>query len=154
MLPDYPGIILGDPYQTNLFGQGIILNTKGSDSVGVEPALIDFLHYVPDSTERQISEEKDRRLRRLHEIIETIRESSEMEAAYMKAETREREIIADAKAEGREEGLREGMREAVASLMTTLKLTEEQAMEALKIPESERKEYARLMAEDKKITKI
>ncbi len=150
----------------------IILNTKGTDSAGVEPGLADFLHYVSDSTERQISEQMDDRLRRLHEVIESIRKNSEMEAAYMKAETREREIIEDAKAEGikigqergmkegqkrgmkkgreegmkegREEGIKIGRREAVNELMgylmSTLKLTEEQAMEALKIPKEEWKE--------------
>ncbi len=135
----------------------IILNTKGTDSAGVEPGLIDFLHYVPDSTEGQIPEQSDDRLRRLHEVIESIRESSEMEAAYMKAETREREIIADAKAEGRREGMEEGqkmgMKEgreegrresikiSVENLMSTLKLTREEALDALKIPREEREQY-------------
>ncbi len=139
----------------------IILNTKGTDSAEVEPGLIDFLHYVPDSTEKQIPRQSDNRLRRLHEVIESIRENSEMEAAYMKAETREREIIEDAKAEGMEIGRREGMEEgqkmgmkeghkegreegrresikiSVENLMSTLKLTKEEALDALKIPKTE-----------------
>ncbi len=87
----------------------------------------------------------------------------------MKAETREREIIEDAKAEGMEIGRREGMKEGreigrregikegqmigmkegrreainelMGYLMSTLKLTEEQAMEALKITKEEWEEY-------------
>lgn len=35
-------------------------------------------------------------------MIESIKANSEMEVAYVKAETREREIIADAKQEGKE----------------------------------------------------
>ena len=132
----------------------IILNTKGTDAAGVEPALVDFLHYVPDSDKGKILEQADSRLKRLYEVIESIRKNAEMEAAYMKAETREREIIADAKAEGmkigREEGIKEGMKEgrregikkSIANLMKNLKLTEEQAMEALEISKDERTEYA------------
>lgn len=42
---------------------------------------------------------------------------------------------------GRREAVEIGRREAIENLMDTLNLTEEQAMEALKIPESERKKY-------------
>lgn len=120
----------------------IILNTKGTDAAGVEPALVDFLHYVPDSDKGKILEQADSRLKRLHEVIESIRKNAEMEAAYMKAETREREIIADAKAEGMKIGREEGIRKSIANLMKNLKLTEEQAMEALEISKDERTEYA------------
>ena len=41
-----------------------------------------------------------------------------------------------------EKGIEIGRREAIENLMDTLNLTEEQAMEALKIPESERKKYS------------
>ncbi len=43
---------------------------------------------------------------------------------------------------GRREAVEIGRREAIENLMDTLNLTEEQAMEALKIPESERKKYS------------
>ena len=39
-------------------------------------------------------------------------------------------------------GMEKGRREAIENLMDTLNLTEEQAMEALKIPENERKKYS------------
>ncbi len=119
----------------------------------MEQGLIDFLHYIPDSTERQISGHTDWRLRRLHEVIESLRKNSEMEAAYMKAETREREIIADAKERGWEEGHREGTRECIVkdikSLMKTLNLTASQAMAALQISESEQTEYFPFVGEIK-----
>lgn len=67
-----------------------------------EQSLVDFLHYVESSKAEDMPENCDERLMRLHEVIESIKANSEMEAAYMKAETREREIIADAKQEGRE----------------------------------------------------
>lgn len=56
------------------------------------------IHNMPG---KQLTVRCDKRLRRLHEIIESIRSNSEVEAYYMKSITREQEIIADAKAEER-----------------------------------------------------
>ena len=52
-----------------------------------------------------------------------------------------RELMADSKAEGREETLLN----SIKNLMETLKLTAEQAMDALKIPDSDRKKYVSLL---------
>lgn len=92
---EIPGLELGDE------SIKIILNTKGVNNNEVEQSLIDFLHYISDSTGKQLTVRCDKRLRRLHEIIESIRSNSEVEAYYMKSITREQEIIADAKAEER-----------------------------------------------------
>ena len=78
----------------------IILNTKGTNDAEEDPTLISFLHYVENSSEEVLEESSDLRLKRLHEIIESIRSNAEMEAQYMKGITREREKIADAKAAG------------------------------------------------------
>lgn len=78
----------------------IILNTKGTNDAEEDPTLISFLHYVENSSEEVLEENSDPRLKRLHEIIESIRSNAEMEAQYMKGITREREKIADAKAAG------------------------------------------------------
>lgn len=78
----------------------IILNTKGMNDEEEDSTLINFLHYVENSSEEVLEENSDPRLKRLHEIIESIRSNAEMEAQYMKGITREREKIADAKAAG------------------------------------------------------
>lgn len=78
----------------------IILNTKGTNDAEEDPTLISFLHYVENSSEEVLEGNSDPRLKRLHEIIESIRSNAEMEAQYMKGITREREKIADAKAAG------------------------------------------------------
>lgn len=111
----------------------IILNTKGKNDDEVEKSLVDFLHYIPDSTDRRISDSSDERLRRLHEIVESIRTNSEMEAAYMKAETREREIIADAKKEGYEEGHQEGRIESIFELLEELGRIPEEIREQIQL---------------------
>ena len=78
----------------------IILNTKGMNDEEEDSTLINFLHYVENSSEEVLEGNSDPRLKRLHEIIESIRSNAEMEAQYMKGITREREKIADAKAAG------------------------------------------------------
>ena len=50
-------------------------------------------------------------------------------------------LLEDGKAIGIEKGIEIGILKSIKSLMETLKLTEEQAMEALKIPEAERTKY-------------
>lgn len=77
----------------------IILSTKGKNDSEVEKSLVDFLHYVESSNSKNISENCDERLKHLHKVLQAIKANSKMEAVYMKAETRERLIIADAKAE-------------------------------------------------------
>ena len=52
-----------------------------------------------------------------------------------------RELMADSKAEGREETLLN----SIKNLMETLKLTAEQAMDALKIPDDDRKKYVSML---------
>ena len=49
--------------------------------------------------------------------------------------------MADSKAEGREETLLN----SIKNLMETLKLTAEQAMDALKIPDDDRKKYVSML---------
>ena len=56
-----------------------------------------------------------------------------------------RELMADSKAEGREEGREETTLNSVKNLMETLKLTAEQAMDALKIPDDDRKKYVSML---------
>ena len=58
---------------------------------------------------KSIDSEKvcDKRLRKLHENVQIIKENAEMEAEFMKAEERERQI----REEGMKEGIKKGMRE-------------------------------------------
>ena len=67
-------------------------------------------------------------------------------------EYKEEEVMELFKEDGRKEGMKEGMKEgkeatrisSIRSLMETLHLTTEQAMDALKIPQDERHKYASL----------
>ena len=64
-------------------------------------------------------------------------------------EEKERKAKDDGKKEGIKEGKKEGKKEAtitnISSMMETLKLTAKQAMDALKIPESEQQSYMKML---------
>lgn len=53
--------------------------------------------------------------------------------------------IARGLAQGLERGLETGTLNAIRNLMETMKLTAEQAMEALKVPEAEKVKYAEML---------
>lgn len=50
--------------------------------------MIDFLHYVSDSSSVDLEKVCDKRLQKLHANVQIIKDSAEMEAEFMKAEER------------------------------------------------------------------
>ena len=54
---------------------------------------------------------------------------------------REMEIREEGRAEGREEGMENTRVESIRNIMDTLKMTAQQAMEALKIPSADQSKY-------------
>ena len=95
---EFPGLSLGDECRK------IVLNTKGENDEEEERSLIDFLHYIEQSSEENLPEGCDDRLKELHKKILHIKSSEEMEVTYMKPEERERLIKEEGRTEGRAEG--------------------------------------------------
>ena len=91
---EIPDLVMGDECSK------IILNTKGESEAGVDRALIDFLHYVEKSSEENVPEDCDERLKHLHKKIHQIKMSEEIGVSYMKMEERDRLIRAEGRAEG------------------------------------------------------
>ena len=91
---EIPDLVMGDECSK------IILNTKGESEAGVDRALIDFLHYVEKSSEENVPEDCDERLKHLHKKMHQIKMSEEMGVSYMKMEERDRLIRAEGRAEG------------------------------------------------------
>ena len=91
---ELPDLVMGDECSK------IILNTKGESEAGVDRALIDFLHYVEKSSEENVPEDCDERLKHLHKKIHQIKMSEEIGVSYMKMEERDRLIRAEGRAEG------------------------------------------------------
>lgn len=75
---------------------------EGENDSEVEQPLVDFLHYVENSSPKNVPEDCDERLLHLHRIVEQIKANEQMGVTYMKMEERDRQI----KEEGREEGER------------------------------------------------
>ena len=91
---EVPDLVMGDECQK------IILNTKGKNDHEVEKTLADFLHYVEKSSDENVPEDCDERLKHLHKKIHKIKMSEEMGVSYMKMEERDRLIRAEGRAEG------------------------------------------------------
>ena len=70
----------------------IILNTKGTNDDEVEKSLVDFLHYVDHSSEENVPDDCDERLKHLHKKIYEIKSNEQMGVSYMKMEERDRLI--------------------------------------------------------------
>lgn len=104
---EVPGLVIGDGCKR------IILNTKGRNDKEVEPALIEFLHYVEESTDERARLGCDERLGHLHEIIKSIKASEQMGVTYMKMEERDRQIRESGEKAGLEKGLEKGARAAI-----------------------------------------
>ncbi len=121
-----PDLIMGDGCTK------CILNTKGKIKKDVEPSLIDFLHYVSDSKSVDLEKVCDKRLQKLHENVQLIKDSAEMEAEFMKAEERERQIRDDGMKEGIKKGIKEGMKEYDRFMKLTQKLLSDKKYDELK----------------------
>ena len=105
---EVPELVMGDECQK------IILNTKGKNDHEVEKALVDFLHYVEKSSEENVPEDCDERLKHLHKKIHQIKMSEEIGVSYMKMEERDRLIRDEGLRRGRAEGRAEGKAELIS----------------------------------------
>ena len=135
---EVPDLVMGDECQK------IILNTKGKNDHEVEKALVDFLHYVEKSSDENVPEDCDERLKHLHKKIHKIKMSEEMGVSYMKMEERDR-LIRD---EGLRRGRAEGRAEGKAELISIIRKKASRGMAAADIAdwlETERGEVERIL---------
>jgi hypothetical protein len=103
----------------------------------VERSLVDFLHYIEHSTDANIPEDCDERLKHLHQITKQIKASEQIGVSYMTMEERDRQIredgylagVADGEENGRREGRTQG--EARFAKLTELLLAENKQEELL-----------------------
>ncbi|XCP85249.1 Rpn family recombination-promoting nuclease/putative transposase [Roseburia hominis] len=82
----------------------IFLNTRGTNDDEVSQELVDFLHYLENTTASVANASDSERIHRIHERVHKVKLSEEIGVKYMQAWEEkyfERE-------EGREEGLKEG----------------------------------------------
>ncbi len=106
----------------------IFLCTKGIHTEGVPQGLIEFLHYLEDSSDACAAQATDSRIKVIHQKVTELKKSRELEEYYMTVEEYLRDEVeeareeakkegrAEGKAEGREEGRAEGRKEGETRL--------------------------------------
>ena len=63
----------------------IFLNTKGYNKENVSQELIDFLHYIENSTEETAAAINSKRIQRIHERVCRVRTNEQVGVRYMQA---------------------------------------------------------------------
>ena len=101
---EVPNLLLGDERQI------IFLNTKGKNKEEVEPQLVEFLGFVQNSSGENIQETTDPRIINMYHHLETLKQRADMEADYMTAEERDRQI--------REEGIEIGQTRLLTAMIS------------------------------------
>lgn len=94
----------------------IFLCTKGENQNEVSEELIEFLHYLENTTEETAIKLESERVKRIHERVCKVRTSEEVGVKYLQAW----EEKYFAKLEAREEGLEEGRAEGRLAAMKDL----------------------------------
>lgn len=95
----------------------IILNTKGTNDDEVEKSLVDFLHYVDHSSEENVPDDCDERLKHLHKKIYEIKSNEQMGVSYMKMEERDRLIREEGEMKGEIKGKIKGKISTTVSIV-------------------------------------
>lgn len=86
----------------------IFLSTKGNNKEEVPEELVNFLHYVEDSTDACVKESKDIRLEELHKRIRQLKSSRKWEEQYMTFGELIDEHEREAERRGRTQGIAQG----------------------------------------------
>lgn len=119
----------------------ICLGRAGDDNYTGILKLLDVLL----SSEKEVGEKKKNLRGDDFDIAMTKTMESEISAMCNLSKSVEERGIAIGLEQGLERGLETGTLNAIRNLMETLKLTAEQAMEALKVPEEDKVKYAGML---------
>jgi predicted transposase/invertase (TIGR01784 family) len=92
----------------------IFLNTKGKNDEEVSQELVEFLHYVENSTDEVAVQSGSERIRRIHERVCKVRVNEEAGVRYMQAWEEKYYEREEAREEGREEKLWEQVQKKLA----------------------------------------
>ena len=90
----------------------IFLNTRGKNDDEVSGELVEFLHYMENTTDRAAAETGSERIQRIHKRVSEAKKSEAVGMKFM----RELEERNAARAEGRAEGRADAVLELLASL--------------------------------------
>ena len=124
----FPRICANHPSLTLPDESELIFITSKGKRDGLSASMCALLDYMDGKVSA------DPLIKRIEERIHFVKQQEQEERDYMIFEMRLRDERAEARDEGRAEGKAEGKAEAARSLMESLNITKEKAMELLKIP--------------------
>ena len=136
MSEETPGLKLDDG------AARIFLNTRGKNPDGVSKELIELLQYFEASTKATALQATSERIRKIHAHVQQIKDDEEVGIRFMNAWEEKILDRKEAYEEGESSGLAQGIELSIRNLMESTKMTMEQAMDALRIPQDEQTLYA------------
>ena len=104
---EVPGLVLNDG------AVRIFLNTCGKNDAEVSKELVDFLHYIENTTDEEAEKSKSEHIRKIHERVRKVKINEEVGVKYMQAW----EEKYYAKEEGIEIGREKGEKEILRKLI-------------------------------------
>jgi len=94
----------------------IFLSTEGKNDDEVSEELVDFLHYIKNSTDAVAEKSHSARIHRLHQRVCKVKASEKVGVRYMQAWEERYYDREEGRIEGRIEGLRQAKQELVANM--------------------------------------
>lgn len=116
----------------------IFLNTKGTNGEQAPELLVNFLHYVEDTSDSFASRVPDPQISQLHSKVKELKKSREWKERYMTFG----ELLDDTKEEGIKEGRREYLKKIVLNMLHAGKYSVEEIAEISEISAEEVQEIA------------
>lgn len=83
----------------------IFLNTRGKNDDEVSEELVEFLHYLEDTTDDRAGRSKSERIKRIHDRVRKVKLSEEVGVKYMQAWEEKYYDREDGKVEGKIEDI-------------------------------------------------
>lgn len=95
----------------------VFLNTKGKNNEDVPEELVEFLHYMENSTDHYIqTKTHSKAVRKIHDVVKQVKKSAKLEEQFMRGE----ELLKQREQMGREAGLAEGRRESLIIVLQSM----------------------------------
>ena len=108
----------------------------GGEADDVSPEMKEFLDWMVHKRKG-----KSRFVKRLDEAVQKARNHEEWRMEYMTLLMRDNKMREEGRIAGHQEGRTESIIDSIRNIRDSLGLSIEEAMDALKIPENERKNY-------------
>ncbi|SFH99157.1 conserved hypothetical protein (putative transposase or invertase) [Pseudobutyrivibrio sp. OR37] len=134
-----PELALGDG------AKRIFINTRGYNTEDVSPEFVALMKFIEYNEGEEIINQSSPNLDRIMNRVSQVKANEKVGVKYMQRWEEEAIIRHEGREEGREEGRQEAAVSNIRNLMKNMKLTAEQAMEALGIDKSEFSKYMTML---------